>query len=375
MEFENHNLSDMDDTELLAYYNHHKKQAQLADSGQMVRKILLNSFYGALANQYFPLFDIRLAESITKAGQLSIRWVGRIVNESLNSMLSTKDVDYVVYTDTDSIYVKLEAVVERCNMAEKSTAEIVDFLDIFCEEKMLPVIERGYDDLKEYTNSYQQKMIMAREVISDNSVFCAKKMYMMSVWNSEGVAYDEPYIKVMGLSMVKSSTPQVCRDAMKITTKMILNGTENDVQDYVQEFKREFFKCTPEEIAFPRGVNKLEETYCRADGSFLDGVTVPINSRAAINYNREISRMGLYSYEVIRTGDKIKYIALEEPNRLQQHVIGFVDRLPPEFNLHHKVDYEVMFYKTFLKSMRSILDLIGWSAEPMASLEDFFLDD
>ena len=349
-----------------------EKLAVLKDGGQMVRKILLNSFYGALANVYFNLFDIRLAESITKSGQLSIRWVGRIVNENMNKMLNTKEVDYVVYTDTDSIYVTMESVVDKCGMTDKPTNEIVDFLDKFCDSKMLPVIEAGYQDLKEYTNAYQQKMVMAREVISDNSVFCAKKMYAMSVWNSEGVAFTEPYIKVMGLSLVKSSTPQACRDAMKDTMKLILNGTEGEVQSYVKGFKKDFKKLKVEEIAFPRGTNKLEESYCFPDGRFRSDVTVPINSRAAINYNNELTKLDLHQYERVYNGDKIKYVMLELPNRLQQNVIGFVDILPEEFKISHKVDYDVMFEKTYLKSISDILATCGWTAEFIPTLEGIF---
>lgn len=338
-----------------------------------------NSFYGALANQYFPMFDIRLAESITKGGQLAIRWVGRKTNEYMNGILNTTDVDYVVYTDTDSIYVCMEAVAERLSNDgsvfnindDADRSKVVDALDKFCAEHMEKMISICYDELKEYTNSYQQKMIMAREVISDNSVFASKKRYMMSVWNSEGVAFDEAYIKVMGMDMVKSSTPQVVRDAMKHTATIILNNTEKDLHKYVKDFREKFNKLPPEAIAFPRGVNKLEESYCRPDGSFRDDVTVVINSRAAINYNNAVKSNNL-DYELIVNGDKIKYVHLMEPNKLQTHVFGFIDSLPKELDIHKKVDYDVMLEKTYLKPMNDLVNIIGWSLEPKASIDVFF---
>lgn len=347
-----------------------ERQQSLCDGGQQVRKILLNSFYGALANVHFCLYDLRLAESITKSGQLAIRWIGRIINEQLNEMLGT-DVDYVVYTDTDSVYVKLEEIVKRMKYEDRPTEEIVEMLDQFCESKMQKIIDVGYQQLANYCNAYDQKMIMAREVISDNSVFCAKKRYMMSVWNSEGVAFKEPKIKTMGLDVVKSSTPQFVRDAMKNTIKLMLNGQETEVQKYIKEFKTQFEGRPPEEIAFPRGVNKLQETYCGAGWEFKQGKTVPINSRAAITYNKLIDEMGLDLPEIL-PADKIKFIHLTEPNKLRQNVIGFIDVLPKEFDVHRKIDYDTMFEKTYLKPMRDILELIGWSVKPQATLDGFF---
>ena len=240
------------------------------------------------------MYDLRIAESITKSGQLAIIWVGRKVNEALNKALGT-DVDYVVYTDTDSIYVSLEAIVDHYNYSDRDTSDIVDMLDQFCEAKMQPIIDNGYEELAQYCNSYSQKMIMAREVISDNSVFCAKKRYAMSTLDSEGVRFDvnKPYIKTMGLDVVKSSTPMVVRSAMKNTIEKILNQNEEDVQDYIKEFKKEFKEQEPEDIAFPRGVNKLEESYCDANGNFLQGKTIPINSRAAMLFNRGIKESKL----------------------------------------------------------------------------------
>mgnify|MGYP001587859458 CR=1 FL=1 len=368
----NHNdVTEMSDDELLEYYNYHRSQATLKNGGQMVRKILLNSFYGALANVHFALFDIRLAESVTKQGQLSIRWAGDWVNKRLNEMLKT-DADYVVYTDTDSIYVCLEAIVNKMGYADKSRPEIIEMLDQFCEAKMMPLIEDGYLELQRQCNSLEQKMIMAREVISDNSVFCAKKRYALSVWNSEGVAFDEPYIKTIGLDVVKSSTPEVVRGAMKKTLGLILNHEETDVQQFIKTFKREFSQEKPEDIAFPRGVNGLEEKYCDVKGGFLPGVTVPINSRASITYNNAIRDKGLANYREIIPGDKIKYIHVELPNKLNTNVIGFSDILPPEFDLHKKIDYDLMCEKTYLKPMRDIIELIGWSVEPVATLDAFF---
>ncbi|AGG58190.1 DNA polymerase [Vibrio phage henriette 12B8] len=376
---EHDNVSMMTDDELIAYHQHHRKQAVLKNNGQLVRKILLNSFYGSLANVYSPLFDLRLAESITLSGQLSIRWAGKCMNDYLNSIHKTTDVDYIIYTDTDSIYVDMEMVAQRLSNNginfdinnPDDLHKVVNALDKFCQDYAEPALSRGYEEMHKYCNSYQQKMFMDREVISDNSVFCSKKRYMMSVWNSEGVAFDEAYIKVMGMDMVKSSTPQVVRDAMKKTANIVLNGSEQDLHTYVKGFREKFNNLPPEAIAFPRGVNKLEETYCKPNGSFRDDVTVVINSRAAINFNNAIKSYDL-DYPLIVNGDKIKYVHLTEPNKFQTHVFGFTDTLPKELDIHKKVDYSMMLEKTYLKPMNDLVNIIGWSLEPRASIDAFF---
>lgn len=367
-------LSELSDAELQKGLSYHKTQASLKDSGQQVRKILANSGYGAMAEIRFPLYDLRLAKSITMSGQLSIKWGMRKTNEFLNKILNTDGVDYVIYCDSDSQYVGVEALVQKCNMQNKSVQEITDFLDGFCKNHLEPELTKAFEGLKDYTNAYKQMLYMDREVIAENAIFCSKKRYAMSVWDSEGVSYSDPYIKMMGLDVVKSSTPEPCRVAMKECIKKILNSSEEDTQNYIQKFKKEFKDMDVHEISFPRGVNKLEESYCRPDGTLRTDVTVPINSRAAINYNRELDNLGLEDYEKIFNGDKIKFVHLTLPNRLQQNVIGMVDTLPEEFKLHHKIDYDTMFYKTFLKPIDAIMQIIGWEAVPTPTLEAFFVD-
>lgn len=367
-------LSKLTDQELLDLYKEEKRQVSLKNGGQQVRKILLNSVFGVTAHVAFVLYDIRLAESITKCGQMNIKWVARTINEYLNDVLETKEKDYVCAIDTDSCYVMLEDLVNKCRMQNQPTDKIVEFIDAFYKKYLGVHIDKGCEELAEYANTTEQLMNMDREAISDSSFWVAKKRYAMSVWDMEGVRYNEPYYKIMGLDCIKSSSPQVCRDAMKETIKLILGADEGVVQKYVREFKKEFKNFNPHEIAFPRGVKKLEESYCNVNGDFRSDVTVPINSRASINYNNEIKKLGLTDYELIRNGDKMKFIYLSVPNKLQQNVIGMVDELPKEFNLDHKIDYKTQFFKTYLKPIDAIMQVIGWEAEPTPNLFNCFVE-
>ena len=74
-----------------------------------------------------------------------------------------------------------------------------------------PFIESSYQELADYVGAYDQKMFMKRENIADRGIWTAKKRYILNVWDSEGVRYEEPKLKMMGIEAVKSSTPAPCR--------------------------------------------------------------------------------------------------------------------------------------------------------------------
>jgi DNA polymerase elongation subunit (family B) len=335
---------------------------------QLARKIQINSVYGAMGSPYFRYYDLRMAEGITTSGQLAIRWVSRALNEFLNKACKTKDVDYCIYNDTDSCYFTLAKVVEQ-TQGSKSTEDIVKFVDKFAGEVMQKVINKSYQELADYMNAYQQKLIMKREVIADVAIFVAKKRYAMSVHNSEGVQYKEPKIKVTGLELVRSSTPAVVRTTLKAGVKQVLYGTQSSVQKFIAEYQAKYLIEPIEAIAFPRGVNGLKQY----SGSPIYTKGCPIHVRGALLYNHYIKKLGLEGkYEFIKEGSKMKFVYLRLPNKFHENVIGFIDKLPLEFGLTDYVDKDTMFQKSFVESMQTMLDPLGWSAEERSSLEDFF---
>jgi DNA polymerase elongation subunit (family B) len=335
---------------------------------QMAMKIALNSAYGAMGNQYFRYFDIRMAEGITTSGQLSIRWMANKLNAFMNKTLKTEGKDYVVAIDTDSIYLTLETLVEK--MCEGKTDEQkIRFMDKICEDVFQPFIDSGYQELADYMNAYSQKMQMKREVLADKGIWTAKKRYILNVHNSEGVQYEKPKIKVMGLEMVKSSTPAVIRDKLRDSIEVILRGNQADLQNYIMEFRKEFDKLPVEEIAFPRGVNGMKQ-YA---GSPIYSKGTPIHVRGALLFNHYTKKMGLdKKYQPIRDGDKIRFVYVRKPNKFQEDVIAFSQELPPEFELHSYIDYDKMFEKVFTDALQIIIGSLGWSTSEQSSLEDFF---
>jgi len=336
---------------------------------QLAKKVSLNSAYGALGSQYFRFYDLRMALGVTTAGQLSIRWIEAKINAYMNKLLGTEK-DYVIASDTDSIYLRMGELVDKFIKDKSDKQKVIALMDKICEEKLQPYIDKSYEELANYVHAYDQKMQMKREGLSDKGVWTAKKRYILNVYNNEGVQYAEPHMKVMGLEMVKSSTPSAIREKMKEAIKLMMTGTEDEVQTFIAKFREEFKKLPPEEISFPRGMNGLA-TYSDPVTLFKKGT--PIHVRGAIIYNHNLKLLDLEKkYPRIQEGEKIKFTYLKMPNHFKSDVISYPSRLPKEFELDNYIDYDVQFDKAFLDPIRVILDCMQWQAEKTNSLMDFF---
>lgn len=342
-----------------------------------------------MGNEFFRFFDVRQASAITTAGQLSIRWIERKLNEYLNKVLGTTEKDYVIASDTDSIYLVLDDLVRKTFDKENTSCDVkqvIRFLDKVCENKIQPFIDKAYSELARYTNAYSQKMIMKREALADKGIWTAKKRYILNVYNNEGVEYKTPQVKIMGLEMIKSSTPLACRTKLRESLDIILTKTEDDMINLIKQFRKEFKTLPLADIAFPRGVNNIEEyTDETSNGVFYKELYddkekvmtytkgTPIHVRGSILYNKHIISKKLNKkYPLIMQGEKIKYIYLKEPNHIQSNIISFHQTLPPELNLNKYIDYDIQFEKSFLEPLKTILDCIGWKTEKNITLESLF---
>ena len=339
------------------------------NSKQMAAKILMNSLYGAMGNVYFRYYDIRIAEGITMTGQLIIRSVANKLNEFVNKEVGTKNVEYSFYSDTDSTYITLGALVEK-NLKNKDKQSIVDVLDKYCSKQIEPTINDACESLSEYLNAYKRNITFKREIIADRGIWIAKKRYAVNVYNSEGVSYDPPKLKVLGMEIVRSSTPAPVRKALKEAVSIALTKDEETLKRYVADLEAKWHTLEPEDIAFPRGVNGVKE-YSDPNSIFRKGT--PIHVRGALIYNHLVTSKGLEKkYQLIQEGDKIKFLYLREPNPFGTHVITFAGEVPSEFNLREYIDYDTMFEKSFLEPLNSLLSCIGWKVKETASLEGLF---
>jgi len=339
------------------------------DNLQLAKKVSLNSAYGALGSQYFRFYDLRMALAVTLAGQLSIRWIEKHLNSYMNNLLKTEE-DYVIASDTDSIYLKLGPLVDKVHKDKTDTNKIIAFMDRVCEDKIQPSIDESYENLANYVHAFAQKMQMKREALADKGIWTAKKRYILNVYNNEGVAYNEPHMKVMGLEMVKSSTPSAIREKMKQSIKIMMQGTETDIHEFIAEFKTNFKKLPVEDISFPRGLNGLKDY---ADSVIMYKKGTPIHVKGAILYNHHLVKMGLdKKYPKIQEGEKVKFTYIKQPNPFKDMVISYPGRLPVEFGLQQYIDYDLQFDKAFIEPIKVVLDCMGWSTEKQNSLESFF---
>jgi DNA polymerase elongation subunit (family B) len=348
-----------------------KKRVARYDNLQLAKKVSLNSAYGAMGSQYFRFYDLRQALGVTTAGQLSIRWIENKLNQFMNNLIGSKNVDYVIASDTDSIYLRLGEIVSKFGYDKlDSTTKTIGIMDKICEQKIQPFIDKSYQELAEYVKAFEQKMQMKREGLSDKGIWTAKKRYILNVYNNEGVQYAEPEMKVMGLEMVKSSTPSAIREKMKETIRLMLRGTEEDVQKFIEDFRKEFKTLPPEEISFPRGLNGLKEY---SDSVMMYKKGTPIHVKGAILYNHYLKQKGLTKqYPLIQEGEKLKFTYLKQPNPFKDTVISYPVRLPKEFGIHDFIDYDMQFDKAYLEPVKIILGCIGWNHEKVSSLEGFF---
>jgi DNA polymerase elongation subunit (family B) len=341
---------------------------------QLAKKVSLNSAYGALGSQYFRFYDLRMALGVTSAGQLSIRWIENKINQYMNKILGTEGKDYVIASDTDSIYLRLGDLVNKVygvdGVVNMPKQKVIDFMDRVCEDKIQPYIDKSYEELAKYVHAYAQRMQMKREGLSDKGIWTAKKRYILNVYNNEGVQYKEPQLKVMGLEMIKSSTPSAIREKMSQAIQLMVTGTQEDIHEFIANFREQFKKLPAEEISFPRGLNGLN-TYADAVTLYKKGT--PIHVKGAILYNMKLKQLNLTKkYPLIQDGEKLKFTYLKMPNPFKDTVISYPGRLPVEFALQDFIDYDTQFNKAFLEPIKIILNCMGWTTEKTNSLEGFF---
>ena len=341
-----------------------EKMIDMLDNKQMAIKIFANSGYGALTNQGFRYFELKNGEAITLSGQLSSMHIERTVNNYFNKILKTSGKEYAIYLDTDSCVIDVDPLVKKI-MPDASDEKIVKFLLGVGKEMQNTVIKESTDHIFKLCNGYSPVMNMKLESIASKGFWVGKKKYAIKVHNSEGVDYNPPKIKVVGLEIVRSSTPQKIRGILKECINIIFDKDENSLQVFIEENKRNFMVWDLEDISFPRGVSDIDK-YDSGNGIYKP--KCPIAVRGAILYNHHFG-MG---ESVLNNGDKVKFCYLKMPNVIRENVISYpADNKFPE-SLKKYVDKEAMWEKGFIDPLTKIVDSIKWNLVKRSTLEDFF---
>lgn len=363
------NLESMTDQQLLEYKQRCVSNISKWNNAQLAKKILLNSLFGAMGAPFFRYYDRSIAESITVSGQQAIKWVGYRLNQYLNNIFKTDDIEYVFYSDTDSCYITLEHLVNKYFDKESDKNKIVGAVDEFCKKRLEPKIESIYNDLYEYMNAYENHLVMGREAIADRGFWTGKKRYCIRVWDNEGVRYEKPKLKYMGLSAKSSSTNTWARPKLVDLYSLMIDGTKDDITDFIGDIEKRWNDLPIETIAVPTGVNNLAKY---SDSRGLPTGRCPKHVRAALNHNFLLKKLEIQSVSPIGEGSKMRWLQLKMPNPYKISVIGFENILPKDFGLEQYVDRKAMFVRGFVDPARTVLDPLGLDHEKVCTLESFF---
>lgn len=362
-------FTELSDDDLIEKYKSVSNIVSSNRNAEQAIKILLNAGYGAFTNSHFKFFDIRIGTSITLTGQCIIQWCEKTFNNYFNKILKTQDVDFVHYVDTDSNYIDFQPLVDLY-CSNKTDDQIVDFIDVICQTKMKSLLDKSFTEFGNYTNAFENTINFKRENICSSGIWIGKKKYLLRVHDSEGVRYSKPEIKVTGLEIVRSSTPEIVRKGLTDCVEYMLNDDVIGLRKFTSGLKKTFIESNPEAISFPRGVNEIEK-WMAGGAKYKSGC--PIAVRSAILYNHYINEKKLTNkYAKINSSDKIKFVYLVKVNPIHENIIGFNSDFPNEIVDKKYIDYNLQWNKAFVAPLTSLLDAIGLELEPKKKLDEWF---
>lgn len=345
-----------------------KNELAALDAEQQALKILANAGYGSIGNSYFRYFRVENAEAITKTGQFVIRFIEIELNRVLDKFFeSTKD--RVIISDTDSVVLELSDLFTKSTIS-MSRDERIDILDLFAKQTLQPIIGRIINTIVTTLNAFPDVLSMKREIIADKTIVQSKKHYIMNVFDNKGVRYKTAKKKIIGMEAVRSSTPSWCKDRIKQALDIMFVSNNKECLQFIDQCQTDYWQeLNLSIISFPRGLPDLE-LYTEQQKS------LPIHVAAALAFNRFIRDTGLTKkYTPIRSGEKIKFCYLLNPNPFKSHVIGWnTTAAPKELNLEMYIDRQHNFYVGFLKPIQTLMEIVGWSTSrcESVSMNDLF---
>jgi len=327
-------------------------------------KIMMNSEYGALANEFFRYCRYELPSSITMNGQLVLK--------TLINALTAKYGEEIILCagDTDSILISVAPLVKKhCNGF--TADQIIDWIQTFANTEFQQLINDTYQDLSEYVGAPENYMKMSCEKIISNAFWTAKKHYAYRLVVEDGIKLNTPKFGYKGLECVKSSIPRAIRAMQKETIQTILTNKE-DLYNVVNRCKEKIMALSPEDIALPKTCNGLYK-YADGKGGWIKGAQAHV--KAAMNYNKYVLNNKLINqYSLIKDGEKIRFVWMKQPNTLNAETFGFINRLPKDNMILDFIDYGTMYEKTYGKIIDDMCERLNIQnlLSTTNSLDDFF---
>jgi len=340
-------------------------------------KVFINSIYGACASPYFVGYNIYVAEAVTLQGQDVAKYASKMIDEyfmniwhldkKLHKELGITYANKInektvtIYQDTDSAMISFDSILKSCDYVGNP----VDFIIKIKELRLNSYVKEKFE---EYAKKYNTTNIQDLELekISYSATMVAKKKYILDLaWKEPGVFIKpQEKIKYVGVEIVQGSTPKFARKVLKELQKLACEKGKGllyaDVVKKLKEYKKEYVLQNPDDVAKTQSLGDYEK-YCLEDKKEIRlGDKCPQNVRASAVYNHAVlNSKWRTKYNIIKTGDKVKYYYTKDGNE----VFGFLPgNFPYEFA--PGVDYDLQFEKTIISPFNRIMEAMGFNPIP-----------
>lgn len=357
-------------------YKNKKNESETWWVKQYTVKILINSIYGYFGNKYAPMGDSDIARSITLTGQAVIKQSNKILYDYIKQLTNNNNLrleDVVKYNDTDSSYISIKSINDSKNRnlceSGKITSETYQIVQDIEDHLNIEITEWARKNL----NSHDPRFVFKRECIADVGMFLEKKRYVLHVLDDEGIPVNK--FKYTGVEVVRTTIPEPVKPYIKkIIETMLMSQNLGDTNKLLHE-TYDIFKSLPvEDIAFAMGCKEYDKYASKCD-EFNTCKGMPIHVKASYIHNKILEKLGIENkYESISSGDKVRYLYVQQPNRYGVNAIGYKYYYPTEFKDIFKVDRELMFDKIVYSIIERFYDCVKWKAKKpgMAVQTDLF---
>ena len=335
-----------------------KRQANDHEIIQGATKVVLNSIYGQIGSEHFPLYDLDNAEAVTLSGQRIIKESAAHANKLFAEMYSA-DTDVVICGDTDSIYLNLQSLTEKVigsgdiKWTKGNNQKICKELDDNFVTKMN---ENCFRITNEIFGSPLRRIEFKRETLCSEGDFIAKKHYVLHIRDLEGLSVDK--FKFVGVDVKKNELPSKIKGILADAIKRGMNEkwTSAEYKEFIASTWADFTSMKPEDLGYIKNYTTEKEVI----GFLKAGSGAGAHAKGAIYYNQLVEKMNLsHKYQTIQQGDRLRYIYIKR-NDYGIEVIGWKDVWPYEFNELFAVDYMTMFEKVVLSPLKGFERNHNW---------------
>ena len=355
-----------------AYKSGDAVKGEFYNRRQHAYKIKLNDVYGCYAINGWRYTDGHklISKAITLSGQRLIQESIKFCNEWMNKQLDTEDKDYVVTSDTDSLFIQVK------DLALLRHPELINSNKEEWTKAILIITSEVQKAANEYISTFAKKAFnikdrehyfeLKQEVVLERGYFAGKRRYAMYIVNKEGVTVDE--LDMKGLDLMKSNmTPMYSKFGEQLIKDIMFGKPKPEIDQQIIDFKKYVKDIPIDLLAKPTGVKNVESYIERTPkaGEIFSSLKLkcPINAKAAIHYNDLLKFRKVHKqYPLFTAGDKMKYIQLKT-NPYNIDVIGFTGNDPDFINklIDEFADREEGFESSLLNKLKGIYEDLGWA--------------